>query len=68
MVTSVFSLAFHTISLAFFQLLISGSTEGFDVKDLRAHTNYAGGYHSVSSFYVLRWRLTITSSVFVYQQ
>ncbi|XP_058212296.1 E3 ubiquitin-protein ligase UPL6 isoform X3 [Rhododendron vialii] len=28
------------------QLLIAGSMEGFDVKDLRAHTNYAGGYHS----------------------
>lgn len=42
--------------------------EGFDVKDLRAHTNYAGGYHSVSSFYVLRWRLPIISSVFIYQQ
>lgn len=28
------------------QLLISGSTEGFDVKDLQSHTNYAGGYHS----------------------
>ncbi|XP_057472155.1 LOW QUALITY PROTEIN: E3 ubiquitin-protein ligase UPL6-like [Actinidia eriantha] len=28
------------------QLLISGSVDGFDVEDLRAHTNYAGGYHS----------------------
>jgi len=28
------------------QLLISGSMEGFDVKDLQSHTNYAGGYHS----------------------
>ncbi|XP_028080491.1 E3 ubiquitin-protein ligase UPL6-like isoform X1 [Camellia sinensis] len=28
------------------QLLISGSLDGFDVEDLRAHTNYAGGYHS----------------------
>ncbi|PSR92481.1 E3 ubiquitin-protein like [Actinidia chinensis var. chinensis] len=27
------------------QLLISGSVDGFDVEDLRAHTNYAGGYH-----------------------
>ncbi|THG14289.1 hypothetical protein TEA_021874 [Camellia sinensis var. sinensis] len=30
------------------QLLISGSLDGFDVEDLRAHTNYAGGYHSCS--------------------
>ncbi|XP_052204385.1 E3 ubiquitin-protein ligase UPL6 isoform X2 [Diospyros lotus] len=28
------------------QLLISGSVDGFDIEDLRAHTNYAGGYHS----------------------
>lgn len=28
-----------------FQLLISGSVDGFDVDDLRAHTNYTGGYH-----------------------
>ncbi|XP_028115775.1 E3 ubiquitin-protein ligase UPL6-like isoform X3 [Camellia sinensis] len=28
------------------QLLISGSVDGFDVEDLRAHTNYAGGYYS----------------------
>ncbi|KAL6978059.1 E3 ubiquitin-protein ligase upl6, partial [Sarracenia purpurea var. burkii] len=28
------------------QLLISGSMDGFDVEDLRTHTNYAGGYHS----------------------
>ncbi|XP_052208292.1 E3 ubiquitin-protein ligase UPL6-like isoform X2 [Diospyros lotus] len=28
------------------QLLISGSVDGFDVEDLRAHTNYGGGYHS----------------------
>ncbi|KAH6757940.1 ubiquitin protein ligase 6 [Perilla frutescens var. hirtella] len=27
------------------QLLISGSVDGFDVDDLRAHTNYTGGYH-----------------------
>ncbi|KAI3469244.1 hypothetical protein Pfo_025907 [Paulownia fortunei] len=26
-------------------LLISGSVDGFDVDDLRAHTNYTGGYH-----------------------
>lgn len=29
-----------------FQLLISGSMDGFDVDDLRANANYAGGYHS----------------------
>lgn len=28
------------------QLLISGSVDGFDVDDLRANANYAGGYHS----------------------
>ncbi|KAL7220882.1 hypothetical protein ACSBR2_013714 [Camellia fascicularis] len=28
------------------QLLISGSVDGFDVEDLQAHTNYAGGYYS----------------------
>ncbi|KAI5650965.1 hypothetical protein M9H77_36970 [Catharanthus roseus] len=28
------------------QLLISGSVDGFDIDDLRAHTNYAGGYHA----------------------
>ncbi|XP_050216747.1 E3 ubiquitin-protein ligase UPL6 isoform X2 [Mercurialis annua] len=27
------------------QLLIAGSLESLDVDDLRAHTNYAGGYH-----------------------
>ncbi|CAK9136438.1 unnamed protein product [Ilex paraguariensis] len=27
------------------QLLISGAIDGFDVDDLRSHTNYAGGYH-----------------------
>ncbi|GER31451.1 ubiquitin-protein ligase [Striga asiatica] len=27
------------------QLLISGSVDGFDVSDLKAHTNYGGGYH-----------------------
>ncbi|XP_057809773.1 E3 ubiquitin-protein ligase UPL6 [Salvia miltiorrhiza] len=27
------------------QLLISGSVDGFNVDDLRAHTNYTGGYH-----------------------
>ncbi|XP_042055165.1 E3 ubiquitin-protein ligase UPL6-like [Salvia splendens] len=27
------------------QLLISGSVDGFHVEDLRAHTNYTGGYH-----------------------
>ncbi|KAK4425990.1 E3 ubiquitin-protein ligase UPL6 [Sesamum alatum] len=27
------------------QLLISGSVDGFDMDDLRAHTNYTGGYH-----------------------
>ncbi|CAA0841937.1 E3 ubiquitin-protein ligase UPL6 [Striga hermonthica] len=27
------------------QLLISGSVDGFDVNDLKAHTNYGGGYH-----------------------
>lgn len=31
------------------QLLISGSVDGFDVDDLRSHTNYSGGYHRVSS-------------------
>lgn len=29
------------------QLLISGSVDGFDVDDLRAHSNYTGGYHEV---------------------
>ncbi|KAL7104753.1 hypothetical protein ACP275_07G002200 [Erythranthe tilingii] len=27
------------------QLLISGSVDGFELEDLRAHTNYSGGYH-----------------------
>lgn len=27
------------------QLLISGSLDGIDIDDLRAHTNYTGGYH-----------------------
>ncbi|XP_074348317.1 E3 ubiquitin-protein ligase UPL6 isoform X2 [Apium graveolens] len=27
------------------QLMISGSVDGFDLDDLRSHTNYAGGYH-----------------------
>ncbi|KAG9136757.1 hypothetical protein Leryth_004517 [Lithospermum erythrorhizon] len=27
------------------QLLISGSVDGFDIDDLRAHTQYTGGYH-----------------------
>lgn len=27
------------------QLMISGSVDGFDVDDLRSHTNYSGGYH-----------------------
>lgn len=31
------------------KLLISGSLDSLDVDDLRLHTNYAGGYHSVSS-------------------
>lgn len=31
------------------QLMISGSVDGFDVDDLRSHTNYSGGYHRVSS-------------------
>lgn len=31
------------------KLLISGSVDGFDVDDLRAHTNYTGGYHEVRS-------------------
>jgi hypothetical protein len=30
------------------QLLISGSLDSLDIDDLRSHTNYAGGYHSVS--------------------
>lgn len=30
------------------QLLISGSVDGFDIDDLRANTNYAGGYRAVS--------------------
>lgn len=31
-----------------FQLLISGSLEGLDVEDLRAHASYTGGYNKVS--------------------
>ncbi|WMV09472.1 hypothetical protein MTR67_002857 [Solanum verrucosum] len=31
------------------QLLISGSLDGIDIDDLRAHTNYTGGYHKVTA-------------------
>ncbi|KAL7178360.1 hypothetical protein ACSBR2_031501 [Camellia fascicularis] len=37
------------------QLLISGSLDGFDVEDLRAHTNYAGGYHSAHYVIDMLW-------------
>ncbi|CAL5412977.1 unnamed protein product [Camellia sinensis] len=36
-------------------LLISGSLDGFDVEDLRAHTNYAGGYHSAHYVIDMLW-------------
>lgn len=36
-----------------FQLLISGSLDGIDIDDLRAHTNYTGGYHKVTASAIL---------------
>lgn len=38
--------------LSCLQLLVSGSLDSLDFDDLRQHTNYAGGYHGVSGFYL----------------
>ncbi|CAL5346813.1 unnamed protein product [Camellia sinensis] len=43
------------IDMNFSHLLISGSLDGFDVEDLRAHTNYAGGYHSAHYVIDMLW-------------
>nr|XP_027118125.1 E3 ubiquitin-protein ligase UPL6-like [Coffea arabica] len=39
------------------QLLISGSVDGFDLDDLRAHTNYAGGYHQEHYVIEMFWEV-----------
>eukprot|EP00252_Welwitschia_mirabilis_P017268 TRINITY_DN3827_c0_g1_i3.p1 TRINITY_DN3827_c0_g1~~TRINITY_DN3827_c0_g1_i3.p1 ORF type:complete len:137 (-),score=32.61 TRINITY_DN3827_c0_g1_i3:570-980(-) len=39
------------------KLLISGSTEGVDVDDLRANTNYAGGYDEKHPIIVMFWEV-----------
>ncbi|PIN18101.1 E3 ubiquitin protein ligase [Handroanthus impetiginosus] len=39
------------------QLLISGSTDGFDVDDLRANTNYTGGYHEAHYVIKMFWEV-----------
>ncbi|GFQ02234.1 E3 ubiquitin-protein ligase upl6 [Phtheirospermum japonicum] len=39
------------------QLLISGSVDGFDVDNLRAHTNYTGGYHEAHYVITMFWEV-----------
>ncbi|KAA8531179.1 hypothetical protein F0562_005907 [Nyssa sinensis] len=39
------------------QLLISGSIDGFDIDDLRSHTNYAGGYHKEHYVIEMFWEV-----------
>uniref|UniRef100_A0A7N0UI14 HECT-type E3 ubiquitin transferase n=1 Tax=Kalanchoe fedtschenkoi TaxID=63787 RepID=A0A7N0UI14_KALFE len=39
------------------QLLISGSLDGLDIDDLRAHTNYAGGYHKEHYIIEMFWEV-----------
>jgi len=38
-------------------ILISGNTRGFDVPDLRRHTNYSGGYQDDSPVIQWLWRI-----------
>lgn len=39
------------------QLLISGSVDGFDIDDLRANTNYAGGYRAEHYVIQMFWEV-----------
>ncbi|KAL3626638.1 E3 ubiquitin-protein ligase upl6 [Castilleja foliolosa] len=39
------------------QLLISGSVDGFDVDNLRVHTNYTGGYHEEHYVIIMFWEV-----------
>uniref|UniRef100_A0A7N0UEM1 HECT-type E3 ubiquitin transferase n=1 Tax=Kalanchoe fedtschenkoi TaxID=63787 RepID=A0A7N0UEM1_KALFE len=39
------------------QLLISGSLDGLDIDDLRAHTNYAGGYNKEHYIIEMFWEV-----------
>ncbi|KAL5541465.1 hypothetical protein UlMin_009175 [Ulmus minor] len=50
------------------QLLISGSLSSLDVDDLRANTNYAGGYHSEHYVIEMFWEVLKSFSLEIQQK